>query len=119
MTYPWESRPFQDTLGRRFFNTSKSLWSAFAVADSLGRRLTYGKLLVASILLSKKIRDQTLYQDNVALMLPNSVAGVVANLALTLMGKTVINLNYTAGDKNIRSALELCHIQTILTSRLF
>ena len=99
MTYSWETAHHHHTLGRRFVHKAKPLWNHFAIADSLGRSLTYGKLLVGAILLGKKLKRLTDYQENVGLILPTSVGGVVANIALTMIGKTIVNLNYTAGRK--------------------
>src|SRR5262249_32922563 len=42
-----------------------------------------------------------------------------ANIALALLGKTSVNLNYTASEDIVRSAIGQCGIRHVLTSRLF
>jgi acyl-[acyl-carrier-protein]-phospholipid O-acyltransferase / long-chain-fatty-acid--[acyl-carrier-protein] ligase len=55
----------------------------------------------------------------VGVLLPPSVGGVLTNLALALMGRVPVNLNYTASEASFRSAVEQCGITTIITSRAF
>ena len=55
----------------------------------------------------------------VGIWLPPSVGGVLANVAVALLGKTSVNLNYTAGPDVVRSAIQQCNIKHVLTSRLF
>ena len=55
----------------------------------------------------------------VGLMLPASIGGALANLAVTLSGRVPVNLNFTAGKESIAKAIEQCGIKTILTSRVF
>ncbi|MCH8054805.1 MAG: AMP-binding protein [Deltaproteobacteria bacterium] len=55
----------------------------------------------------------------VGLLLPASVAGALANIAVLLAGKVPVNLNFTAGREAMTSAIEQCGIRTIITSRVF
>ena len=55
----------------------------------------------------------------VGLWLPTSVGAALANIACTFLGKTTVNLNYTASWEAIRSALRQTGIRQILTSRQF
>ncbi len=55
----------------------------------------------------------------VGVLLPPSVGGVLTNLALSLMGRVPVNLNYTASEASFRSAVEQCGITTIITSKAF
>jgi acyl-[acyl-carrier-protein]-phospholipid O-acyltransferase/long-chain-fatty-acid--[acyl-carrier-protein] ligase len=107
-----------DTLGREFVRVAKRRWSAFCIADSTGRELTYGRALIAALLLSRLIR-QRVAEPNVGLLLPASVGGALANIATSLAGKVPVNLNFTAGRDATASAVERCGIRTILTSRTF
>jgi len=89
------------------------------MADSTGRELTFGRALVATLLLSRAIRGLTKGQPRVGLLLPASVGGALANLATTCAGKVTVNLNFTAGRDGMLAAIERCGISTILTSRAF
>jgi acyl-[acyl-carrier-protein]-phospholipid O-acyltransferase/long-chain-fatty-acid--[acyl-carrier-protein] ligase len=107
------------TLGSRFLRTAKRRWSSFAMADSTGRELTFGRALAGSLLLARAIRRLAPDQANIALLLPASVGGALANIAVIFAGKVVVNLNFTAGRDAMDAAIERCAIATILTSRSF
>jgi acyl-[acyl-carrier-protein]-phospholipid O-acyltransferase/long-chain-fatty-acid--[acyl-carrier-protein] ligase len=53
----------------------------------------------------------------VGVLLPPSAGAAIANLALTLLGKVPVNLNYSAGQGPVDSAVAQCGITTVLTSR--
>lgn len=55
----------------------------------------------------------------VGLWLPPSVGGALANIALACLGRVTVNLNYTAGAENIRSAIRQAGIRRVLTSQRF
>ncbi|MEX0827758.1 MAG: AMP-binding protein, partial [Haliea sp.] len=55
----------------------------------------------------------------VGVILPASVGGALANIAILLAGKVPVNLNFTAGHEGMVSAMTQCSIKTILTSRVF
>jgi acyl-[acyl-carrier-protein]-phospholipid O-acyltransferase/long-chain-fatty-acid--[acyl-carrier-protein] ligase len=112
-------RPADEVLGRRFVRTAKRRWWSFCMADSTGQRLTSGRFLVASLLLSRWIRRASANDRHVGVLLPASVGGALANVATSLAGKVPVNLNFTAGREAMASAIERCGITTILTSRLF
>ncbi|QPI64937.1 acyl-[ACP]--phospholipid O-acyltransferase [Vreelandella venusta] len=100
--------------------------AAQALTDSLSRPLTAGQALTASLLIAKRIHTLT-PEQNVGLLLPNSSAGALANMATLLAGKTLVNLNYhlnnrpngTAKEDVLSAALTQADINTVLTSRHF
>jgi acyl-[acyl-carrier-protein]-phospholipid O-acyltransferase/long-chain-fatty-acid--[acyl-carrier-protein] ligase len=108
----------QDLLPLRFIRSAKRNWTRFAMADSSGRELTYGRALAASLLLAGWVRKHCPAEEMVGLLLPPSTGGALANLGVTLAAKAPVNLNFTAGSEAMNSAIEQCRIQTILTSRL-
>src|SRR5436190_7322856 len=112
-------QPADDVLGRRFVRTAKRRRFSFCMADSSGRRLTFGHALVASLLLSRLIRRRAVDETNIGLLLPASVGGALANAATTLAGKVPVNLNFTAGPEAMAIAVGRCRIRTILTSKTF
>src|SRR5438445_4352383 len=108
-----------DLLHLRFLKTARRRWFSFAMADSTGSKLTYGKALAASLALARWLGRRCPNQRSVGVMLPASVGGVLANIATLLAGKVPVNLNFTAGADAIGSAIAQCQIKTVLTSRLF
>src|SRR5262249_32600303 len=53
------------------------------------------------------------------LWLPPSMGGALGNIALALLGKTSVNLNYTSSAEFLRSAIRQCRLRHVLTSRRF
>jgi acyl-[acyl-carrier-protein]-phospholipid O-acyltransferase/long-chain-fatty-acid--[acyl-carrier-protein] ligase len=107
------------TLAYRFIAAAKRRWSSIALADSTGAQLTFGQTLTAALLLKKWILGHCSTSRSIGLLLPSSVGGALANLGVTLAGKTAVNLNFTAGEEGLRHALAKCEISTILSSRAF
>ncbi|MGH7798408.1 MAG: acyl-[ACP]--phospholipid O-acyltransferase [Candidatus Binatia bacterium] len=108
-----------DLLHTRFIQTAKRRWFSFCMADTTGTELTYGKTLIGSLLLSNWVRQHCGSDAMVGVMLPASVGGSLANIAIFLAGKVPVNLNFTAGRDAMASAVAQCGIQTIVTSRVF
>ncbi len=107
------------TLSHGFVRAAKRNWSATALADSTGTKLSFGEALTASLLLKGWIRSNCRESDSVGLIFPASVGGAVANLGVTLAGKIAVNLNFTAGEEHLRHAVRTCEIRTIFSSREF
>jgi acyl-[acyl-carrier-protein]-phospholipid O-acyltransferase / long-chain-fatty-acid--[acyl-carrier-protein] ligase len=108
-----------DTLGTRFVAQAKRRWSALCVADSTGRELTFGRTLAGALLLARAVRHLSPNDTTIGLLLPASVGGALANIAVSFAGKVPVNLNFTAGHDAMAAAIERCAITTILTSRAF
>ena len=109
----------KDVLGREFIKAAKRRWRSFCMADAGTAPLTFGRTLVATLLLSRWIRRNAPSQPRIGLLLPSSVGGALANIATTLAGRTSVNLNFTAGHQAMTAAIEKCGIRTILTSKKF
>ncbi len=58
-------------------------------------------------------------EQNVGIMLPPSPAGVIVNLALWVLGKTNVNLNYTSSVENVKFCCDRAECSTVITSRQF
>ena len=106
------------TLANAWIQSVKRRPGELALADTLGRPLSASQALTASALLSKRILKLCPGQ-NVGLLLPTSSAGVITNMATLLAGKTVVNLNYTASQDALASALTQAEITTVFTSKRF
>ncbi len=115
-----EQRKTKDTtLGLQFIRAAKRNWSRAAIADSTGKLMSYGETLTAALLLKRRVVAACGGSANVGLLFPSSVGGALANIAMTLAGKTAVNLNFTAGEEAMRHAVSTCGITTILSSRAF
>jgi len=108
-----------DLLHAAFIEMAKRRWGQFAMADSTGQRLTYGRALVGAMLFADRIAHLTPGQENVGLLLPASVGGALANIATLFAGRTPVNLNFTIGPQALGDAIAMAGIKTVLTSRVF
>lgn len=130
-----------DLLKRRVFDLSIRSWQVYAedlpTADQLwvrsarrnagrtvivdavmGQELSGGQALAASAMLARRVRSQT-HAANIGVLLPTSAAGALINMAVLMAGKTVVNLNYTAGLQALQSAVLEGRIDTVYTSHRF
>ncbi|AQQ70204.1 Bifunctional protein aas [Limihaloglobus sulfuriphilus] len=114
-----EKKQCRRPLGEMFVRSARHRRRSFAMVDTTGKELNWGRVLTASILLGDKIESMTKEQDKIAIFMPTSIGGALANLAVSLQGKVPVNLNYTASYHARQVAIEECGIKTILTSKLF
>lgn len=85
-----------------------------AIADQIGGMKTYRDLLLAILVLRPHLA--ALPGERVGIMLPASVAAVVAYFALLFAGKVPVMVNWTAGTRNIVHGIELLGVERILTA---
>ena len=128
----FESRkPQRRPLEQYFIQSARQNWGRKAVADTSGKSLTYGRTLAGAVALAGKLEGMLSAAEpkagvassastgHVGLLLPPSVGGVLTNLALMLLGRIPVNLNYTAAEGSLRSAVQQCGITSIVTSKAF
>lgn len=115
----WESiYPPTEAIGPRWVKTCKRRGNPVVLKDTLGTQLKAKQALVGSIVLGRRIAKLN-PEQRVGLLLPTSAAGMLCNMACLLMGKTVINLNYSASREALLSSIEQTGIRTLFTSRRF
>jgi acyl-[acyl-carrier-protein]-phospholipid O-acyltransferase/long-chain-fatty-acid--[acyl-carrier-protein] ligase len=89
------------------------------VEDADGTALTYRNLVLASLVLGRRLARESEPGETVGILLPNAVGPVVTLFGLNAYGRVAAVLNFTAGKKQICSALRTGRIRTVLTSRRF
>ncbi|MDR1759756.1 MAG: MFS transporter [Fibrobacter sp.] len=97
----------------------KLVRSGPAIYSPDGKHFSGYRLLAAALAFSRKLKKITAGEKNVAVMLPPSSAGVIGNLAVWILGKTNVNLNYTSPIDVIRLCIERADVKTVFTSRAF
>ena len=115
----WQHYPSTlDPIHIAWLKNAKQSKTAFAVADIEGVEISHKKFLTGVLLFSRKIE---LYspEQNVGLLLPSSGGGAIASMAILSLGKTIVNLNFTAGKKALQSAAQQAEVKHIYTSRKF
>lgn len=111
-------RQSADLLHVGFARTARQRPFARCVADSSGRRLSYCRTLSGALALAGRLSEHFAADERmVGVLIPPSVGGVLANLALLYSGRVPVNLNYTAGEEALASAVRQCSMRTVITSR--
>jgi acyl-[acyl-carrier-protein]-phospholipid O-acyltransferase/long-chain-fatty-acid--[acyl-carrier-protein] ligase len=105
------------SLGRAFVQAARAHRDRRAIADSLGADLTYGETLLRALALGRVLGRAVGPNPYVGVFLPPSAPAAVANIALTLMGKVPVNLNYTVGQDVLDSCGRQCGLTHVITSR--
>jgi acyl-[acyl-carrier-protein]-phospholipid O-acyltransferase / long-chain-fatty-acid--[acyl-carrier-protein] ligase len=89
-----------------------------AIIDSTGTRLTNRRLLTAVLLFARRVRHLA-PEPAVGILLPASSAAAIANLAALLVGKQVVNLNYTASSAALLAGMRNAGVRHVITSERF
>ena len=106
--------PAGDTLTEVFLGQFARGPQRPAVADPISGMKTYRDLLTAILVLRPHLA--ALPGERIGIMLPASVAAVVAYLALLFAGKVPVMINWTSGSRNIAHGLELLGVERVLTA---
>ncbi len=119
-TEAYMQRPLKHMiLSRAFVRAARRSPFQFAMGDQRVSGLKYYQALAGSVAFARKLKELLDDRPRVGVLVPSSVGGALANLALHLMGRVPINLNYTASPDSIRSSATQCGLKHVLTSRAF
>jgi acyl-[acyl-carrier-protein]-phospholipid O-acyltransferase / long-chain-fatty-acid--[acyl-carrier-protein] ligase len=106
------------TLHRTLIRTARRHPFRFAMGDKRRPRMKWGAVLLASILLARRLRQTWAGQEMVGILLPPSVPGALVNFAAMLSGKIPVNLNYTSSNETLASCAVQCKIETVITTKM-
>ncbi|MGV6801969.1 MAG: AMP-binding protein [bacterium] len=106
---------FARLLGARNRHGGKTI----AIEEADGNQVSYKDLVRAAFALGSAFRKFTARGENVGVFLPTSAGGIITFFALQVNGRVPAMLNFSAGAKNLFSALRTGQIKTIITSRRF
>jgi len=106
------------TLPEAWLATAARRLSQLCVVDSVGTSLTNRRFMAAVFLFTRRVR-RLAKERSVGVLMPASSAGAIANMAVLLSGKTVVNLNYTSSRAALRAGMENAEIRNVITSRRF
>ncbi len=102
----------------RWLQTAKRMKFRMAATDAIGKPLSHYKFITAVLRFSKLIKKNS-PEQNIGILVPASVGGAITNMAVLSLGKTVVNLNFTASVVAMQGAVKSADIQTIYTSKKF
>ena len=106
----------QRPLPELFLDAARRNWRRFAMADSSGRELNFGRTLVGAALFRRWVLQHCSEEKMVGILLPPSVPTALLNFGISLAGRVAVNLNYTTSAEALAAAIDRCEIRTILTS---
>ncbi len=104
-----------DTVAEAFVARALSNRSDVVVADDRAGVMSYERLLVGALIMSRRIKE--LPGDAVGVLLPAAVGCDVAILGCYLAGKLPVVLNWTTGQANLAHAARLMKLERVLSSK--
>lgn len=107
------------SLSWAWLKQAKHKMSEVVIVEEKNKQFTKDKLVASVWYFKTKWKKSMRQEKNVGLLLPSSAGGVIANLSVLCLGKTVVNLNFTVGLELMKSAVQQAEIKTIITSKLF
>lgn len=114
----WENRKEdQRPMPIRFIWEARKRPFRLAAADAISGSVSRIRLLAGAVALARSMKKQWADAPFVGLMLPTSVGAVLANLAATLAGKGVVNINFTAGRDGVASTVKQAGLKQVITTR--
>lgn len=116
----FETANLQETLTERLLNARKIHGGKHIIAEDINRTpISYNNLLTRVHLIGHQLAKHIPDTGPVGVMLPSTLAGLVAFWGLQFRHIVPAMLNYTIGSQGVASACTTANINTILTSRKF
>ena len=129
-----QAEQLYDVMSGMIFKTSnidRSLWQTLLDAsathgkgriileDIQRKPISYGRVVMGSLVLGRKLAQISGGQKNVGVLLPNSQAAALTIFGLMSQGKVPAMLNFSTGAVNMSAACTAAMVGTIITSRRF
>lgn len=84
--------------------------------QSTGKDYTYSQVLIASLIISKKIKRY--HSKYIGIMLPPGAGSILSFMGILMKGKTPVMINYSTGAvENCKYAQKKCNFRTVITSK--
>ncbi len=104
-------------LHQHFVHIAKEFENKTALVDrTTGKSFTYGRALIASLILADKLRK---YDEGfIGIMIPTSAGCALSILGALMSGRTPVMINYSTGAaQNCEYSQKKCAFKTIITSK--
>ncbi|HXH73266.1 MAG TPA: acyl-[ACP]--phospholipid O-acyltransferase [Mariprofundaceae bacterium] len=114
-------RAYSDTLPdipTAVIHAARRVGGQLLVADSTGLELSGYRFLAGAALIRRALAPR-LQGQNIGLLVPSSGGGTLANIAVLMLGKTLVNLNYTAQPQALKAGMQAAGIRSVVASRKF
>ncbi len=110
----------QETLFQSLLNAKAAHGKKHIVVEDIERKpIHYGRLILGSIVLGRRIAKATKPGEYVGILLPNSVGAIVTFFGMQAHHRIPAMLNFSTGIQNILLACQTAQIKTVYTSKRF
>lgn len=109
----------RSTLATTFRRVMRRRPFAAAAGDASREPISRLALFTAALFLGDRLRKKGALDPIMGVLLPPSIGGAVANVALAWAERTSVNLNYTAGSAGVASAIKQSGLKRVLTAKAF
>lgn len=110
-------KPYGNTIQEAFLHICDKMKNFTACGDDLIGVLTYKKLKLTALVLSKEIKKMK--GDHIAVLLPAACGTYMVILAILLAGKIPVMLNWTLGPRYLNNMMQLTNAETVISSWRF
>lgn len=114
---PSVTAPVGKTITEAFLRSCDRMDNHAAAADGILGVMTYRRLKLAALTLSRKIRE--LEGDHIGILLPSSTTAFIAIFAVLLAKKIPVMFNWTVGVRAIDHCANMSKVSYVLSSRKF
>jgi acyl-[acyl-carrier-protein]-phospholipid O-acyltransferase / long-chain-fatty-acid--[acyl-carrier-protein] ligase len=119
-TVAFDPATTRKTLFEALLQAAKATGSNKVVVDDPERQpLTYDRLILGAMVLGAELARGTRRAETIGVLLPNVVGLPVVIFGMNAFGRVPGLLNFSAGIKNLRSAIQTGVIRRLITSRRF
>lgn len=80
------------------------------------KELKRGMVLAVALTMANRWKD-TIPDRRVGVVFPAGLGGLLTNLALSLIDKVPVNLNFSAGRTSVETAMEIGKVDTVISAR--
>lgn len=109
-------KPFFDVL----LDARKQYGGKFRIFCDHGQRpVTYNGFITRVLLIEDALKGAEMEGENIGVLLPTSLGGVITMYALQKMGKIPAMLNFSLGGRSLVNCCRTACVKTVITSRKF
>ncbi len=116
----YRSKDFDKSLFSALLDARRAHGHRTPIIEDIQRvPLSYERLLVGSVILGRALAGAMPRETNVALLMPNAAASVVAFMGLQAFARVPCLLNVSAGGAAMLSACRAAGVRTVISSHTF
>lgn len=114
---PLPRAPNGKTIQEAFLNICEKMKRHYAIADDIIGSMTYKKLKIAVLALSREIRK--IPGKHIAVLLPSSCGAYLIILAVLMADKIPVMLNWTLGPRYLNHMMQVTRCEFVISSWKF